>query len=242
MFARRKKILFVLFFFTAFCFFGQDTLRYRNTIVQASLSDFFLISPTYPAIPRFYPAGTVSLKSYRVDSLYAPLKNFNFVITIGAAASRYLLSDAEVFKNFLDKSPMSIYSKRFWGGFGINYRKAISNKLIFDVDVAPCVEMIVDKSDETRTDTSSWESKGFEDIYEGLHLYTNLKLEYRTQSNYAIFVTVSGSVPLLNRFVDNGDDMYRNIFKGQFFVGIGLTHFYKSKRKVDKDGKPKERD
>lgn len=137
---------------------------------------------------------------------------------------------------------MSVFSKRFWGGFGINYRKAITNKLIFDVDVAPCVEMIVDKSDETRTDTSSWESKGFEDIYEGLHLYANLKLEYRTQSNYAIFVTVSGSVPLLNRFVDNGDDMYRNIFKGQFFVGMGLTHFYKSKRKVDKDGKPGEKD
>src|SRR5207253_655831 len=127
-------------------------------------------------------------------------------------------------------------------GFGINYRKPISDKWIFDVDVVPCVQMIIDKSDETRWDTSFWESKGFEDIYQGLHLYTNLKLEYKTKSNYAFFVTVSGSVPVINRFVDNGDDRYRNTFKGQFFVGIGLTHFYKSKRKIDKDGKPKERD
>ena len=164
------------------------------------------------------------------------------MITVGATASRYWLSDAVVFKNFLDKRPMSVYSKRFWGGFGMNYRNAISENLILDIDVAPCVEMIVDKSDETRTDTSSWDSKGFEDIYEGLHLFTNVKLEYKTQRNYAFFVTVSGSVPIVNRFVDNGDERYRNTFKGQFFVGIGLTHFYKSKRKLEKDGRPKQTD
>ena len=162
------------------------------------------------------------------------------MITVGAAASRFLLSDDVFFKNFLDKSPMPVFSKRFWGGFGINYRRAISSKLILDIDVAPCVQIIVDKSEETRTDTSSWESKGFEDIYEGLHLYTNIKLEYTTQSNFAFFFTASGSFPLLNRFVDNGDEKYHDTFKGQFFVGIGLTHFYKSKRKIEKDDKPKE--
>jgi len=236
-----KKILSILFLIISLSFYSQDTLKYRATTIQGSLSDFFLISPQYPQMPRFFPAGALSLKSSRTDSLYAPLKKFNFVITMGAAASRFLLSDDVFFKNFLDKSPMPVFSKRFWGGFGINYRRSISKKLILDVDVAPCVQIIVDKSEETRTDTSSWESRGFEDIYEGLHLYTNIKLEYKTQSNFAFFFTLSGSFPLLNRFVNNGDEKYHDAFKGQFFAGIGLTHFYKTKHKIETDDKPKER-
>lgn len=239
MLARSRKILCIVVFFSSVQFFAQDTLKYRLTLIQGSASQFFLLGPTYPQVPRIYPAGALSLKSSRTDSVYTPFKHFNFMITVGATASRYLLSDEVVFKNFLDKSPMPVFSKRFWGGFGLNYRKDISKRLILDVDLAPCVQMIVDKSEETRTDTSSWESKGFEDIYEGLHLYTNVKLELKSQGDFSVFFTVSGSVPLMNRFVDNGDDKYKNVFKGQFFVGIGLTHHYRSKRRVEKNEKPR---
>ena len=236
-----KKILFVFSFLFTFTSYSQDSLRYRNTIFQASLSHFILVSPKYPQQEnRFFPSASLSLKSARTDSLYASLKKVNFMITMGAAASRYFLSDEVVFKNFLDKHPMPIFSKRFWGGFGINYRRAISKKLILDVDLAPCVQIIVDKSEETRTDTASWESTGFEDIYEGLHLYTNLKLEIMTKSKFAFYVTLSGSVPLVNRFVDNGDIKYHNVFAAQVFAGVGISHFYKSKRRIEPTAKSKE--
>src|ERR1700758_1102111 len=216
-----KKYFFV-FLFLPISFKAQDSLRYRSTIFDLSASHFIIVSPNYPQVNIFSPAAALSLKSISADSLYNPLKKFNFMITTGAAASRFLFSDDYYFKNFLDKSPMLIFSRRFWGGFGINYRKAISKKMILDIDIAPCVQIIVDKSEETRTDTSSWESRGFEDIYEGLLLYTNLKLEFKTKTNFAFYFTLSGSVPLFNRFVDNGDDKYKDTFKGQIFAGIGI--------------------
>jgi hypothetical protein len=229
---------FSIFLFLPFFIQAQDSLfKYRVTSLHISANDFILLAPQYPQINAFFPAGAVSLKSANTDSLYAPLDKFNFMITAGAAASRFLFSDEDFFRNVLDKSPMLVFSKRFWGGFGINYRRRISEKFVFDMDVAPCVQVIVDKSIETRTDTSFSISKRFEDIYEGLHLYTNLKLECKTKSNYAFFFTVSGSVPVINRFVDNGDTRYYNMFKGQLFVGIGLTHFYRSKRKVEAGNK-----
>ncbi|HWY37608.1 MAG TPA: hypothetical protein VNY73_03550 [Bacteroidia bacterium] len=229
----------ILFSWISLPFFGQDSLRYRVTSFHVSAAQFIILSPQQQPVNGFAPSAALSLKSARTDSLYRPFKKFNFMITTGIASSRFMLIDEIFFKNFLDKSPMLIFSRRFWGGFGINYRSVLSKKLILDIDVAPCVQMIVDKSIETRTDTSSWESKGFEDIYEGLHLYTNIKLEYNTKSNFALYITLAGSVPLLNRFVDNGDERYHNTFRGQLFLGLGLTHFYRSKHKVEKDEKPR---
>lgn len=236
-----KNSLFVFLFSTSFSFQAQDSLRYRITTFHLSASQFILISPQYPQSGSFFPSASLILKSALADSAYTPLKRFNFIITTGIASSRFLFSDNLYFKNFIDKSPLLVFSKRFWGGFGINYRRPLSNKFILDVDVAPCVQIIVDKSVETRIDTSSWESKGFEDIYEGLLLYTNIKLEYKSKSNFAFFFTLSGSVPLLNYFVDNGDDKYRNLFKGQFFAGIGVAHFFKSKHKTEQRNKPNEK-
>jgi len=242
MFSFSKKILSIFLLLFSLNFYSQDSIvKHRITTVQGSLSEFFIISPKYKEVPAFFPSGAISIKSFTADSLYNAKKKFHFMITMGAAASRYLLSDADFFINFLDKGSMPIYSKRFWGGFGLNYRKPISKKLILDVDVAPCVQIIVDKSLETRIDTASWESKGFEDIYEGLHLYANIKLELKTQSDFAFYFTLSGSFPVLNSFVDNGDEKYHNIFKGQVFAGIGMTYFYKSKHKIERDEKMKDK-
>ncbi|MGZ6488690.1 MAG: hypothetical protein ACXVDU_01780 [Bacteroidia bacterium] len=219
---------------------AQDSLfKYRVTTFHVSVSHFILAAPQYPQTTSFFPSASLSLKSADADSLYNFLDRKNFMITLGIANSRFLFSDDLYFKNFLNKSPMLVFSKRFWGGFGINYRKEISKKLILDLDIAPIVQIIIDKSVETRTDTASWESRGYEDIYEGLHVYANAKLEFRSNDNYAFYFTVSASVPLLNRFVDNGDDKYRDQFKGQLFAGVGLRYFYKSKRKVEVVNRPR---
>jgi hypothetical protein len=221
---------------------AQDSLfKYRTTSFYLSASHFILASPNYPQTNGFFPSASLSLKSASTDSSFAPLKKLNFIITTGAAASHFLFFDDLYFKNFLDKKPLLVFSKRFWGGFGINYRKRISEKWIFDADIIPVVQIIVDKSIETRTDTSSWEARGFEDIYNGLLLYANLKLEYKTTGNNAFFFSLSGSVPLFNRFVDNGDEKYRDQFKGQLFLGIGVAHFYKSKRKIESGNKTAEK-
>jgi len=210
-----------------------DTIRYRSTTFHGSAAHFVLLGAQYPQFNRFFPSAALSLKSARTDSLYAPLKKINFVITMGAAASRYWFSDAEYFRNFLSKESLPVFSKRFWGGFGINFRRAISPKLILDVDVAPCIQIIVDKSEESRVDTSSWESKTFTEIYQGVLLYTNFKLEYRAPGNFAPFLTVSASVPLANDFAAAHDEKYHNQFKGQVFIGAGVTYYYNSLRILD---------
>ena len=228
------KIGFFFFLVMPVLLSAQDSLfKYRVTSFHGSVSHFMLAGPQYPQTTSFFPSAALSLKSANADSNYNQLGKKNFMITVGVASSRFLFSDDIYFRNFLNKSPMLVFSKRFWGGFGINYRKEISQKLILDLDVAPIVQIIVDKSEETRTDTASWESRGYEDIYEGLHVYANAKLEFKSSDNYAFYFTVSASVPLLNRFVDNGDDKYRDQFKGQLFAGVGMRYFYKSKRKVE---------
>ncbi|MGZ3902419.1 MAG: hypothetical protein ACXVC6_01900 [Bacteroidia bacterium] len=228
----KKYLLFL--FLSPLLISAQDSLyKYRVTSFHASVSHFMLVGPQYPQTTSFFPTAMLSLKSASCDSNYHQLDKKNFMITVGVASSRFMFKDDQYFINFLNKSPMLIFSRRFWGGFGINYRKEISEKLILDLDVAPIVQIIIDKSVETRTDTASWESKGYEDIYQGLHVYANAKLEFRSNDNYAVYFAISASVPVLNRFVDNDDEKYRDQFKGQLFAGVGMRYFYKSKRKVE---------
>lgn len=228
-----KKYFFFFLFLPVFIRAQDSLFRYRVTSFHGSISHFILAGPQYPQTTSFFPSLALSLKSATADSNYNAIDKKNFMITVGWANSRFMFSDDDYFKNFLNKSPMLVFSKRFWGGFGINYRKEISQKLILDLDVAPIVQIIVDRSVETRTDTSSWESRGYEDIYEGLHMYANAKLEFRSSDNYAFYFTLSGSFPLVNHFVDNGDERYKDRFKGQLFAGIGMRYFYRSKRKVE---------
>lgn len=231
-----KKIAFAFLAFCSFCAYSQDadTIRYRSTSFHGSVSDFILLAPVHPQYGSFFPAATLSLKSGRADSLYTPLKNLNFSIMVGAAASRYLFFDEAFFVNFLDKNPYHVLSKRFWGGFGINYRKQISKKLIVDVDLAPCIQIIVDKSEESKTDTSGWNSVIFENIYQGIHLNAYCKLEYKLPGNFSPFFSVTASAPLTHSIArDAGDEPYHNTFKGQLFIGFGCSYYYRSKHFVE---------
>ena len=183
-----KKIISILFLMASINFYAQDSIvKYRVTTIQTSLSHFFLVAPQYPQLPRFFPSGIISIKSFRTDSVFNPEKKFHFMISLGAAASRFSLTDPEFFKNKLDKSPLYVLSKRFFGGFGLNKRYSVSKKFMLDIDIAPCYLIIWDKSEETRGDTALQESKGYEDIYQGLHLLVGAKLEYKTSVNYGFF-------------------------------------------------------
>lgn len=210
---------------------GQDTIRYRNTSLHGSVSNLIVIAQQYPQYGGFAPAAMLSVKSNRTDSTYTPLKKLNFSIVLGAAASRYLFFDEKYFVNFLDKNPFHVFSKRFWGGFGINYRTPLSQKLAFDADLAPCLQMIVDRSEETKTDTSGWNSVGYSNIYQGLHLNACCRLVYSSPGDFKPFVTVAVALPLLHSLArDPGDEPYHNLFKGQLLVGLGLSYSVKSRR------------
>ena len=118
---RSKKIIFFFLLITSINFFAQDSIvKYRVTTIQTSASHFFLVAPKYPQLPNFFPSGIISIKSFRTDSAFNPEKKFHFMITFGAAHSRFSLTDPEFFKNKLDKSPFYVSSKRFFGGFGLN--------------------------------------------------------------------------------------------------------------------------
>jgi hypothetical protein len=226
-------LLFLCFSFSVFSY-GQDTVRYRNTSFHGSASDLILISPSYPSYGSIFPAAWLSLKSCRADSNFKALKELNFSIMVGAAASRYLFFQDEYFRNFLDKNPYHVFSKRFWGGFGINYRKQLSNKLTLDADLAPCIQIIVDRSEESKTDTSGLNSVFYENIYQGIHLNMYCKLEYKIKGNFQPFFSVSASLPLLHSIArDAGDEPYHNLFKGQLFLGLGVSYFYKTKHLTD---------
>ncbi len=186
----RSKQIIILFFLlvSSFNFFSQDSIvKYRITTVQASCSHFFLVAPKYPQLPRFFPSGIISIKSFRTDSIFNPEKKFHFMISMGAAISRFSLTEPDFFKNILDKNPIYVLSKRFFGGFGLNKRYSVSKKFMLDIDLAPCYLIIWDKSEETRGDTALQESKGYEDIYQGLNLLVGAKLEYKTAGNYGFF-------------------------------------------------------
>lgn len=196
------------------------------------------MDPQYPSYGNLFPGASLSVKSARADSLFIPFKKLNFSIVMGAAASRYLFFNEDYFFNYLDKSPFHVFSKRFWGGFGLNYRRVVNDKLTFDADITPCIQIIVDKSEETKMDTSGWNSMHYENIYQGLHLYAYAKLEYKTQKNYAPFFSISASVPVLNSIArDPGDTPYHNLFKGQLFLGFGLSYYYRSRHVIENDAK-----
>ncbi len=225
-----------LFLFPGFLLVGQDdsdTVRYRSTSFQCSASHFALLGAKYPQYGSFFPGAALCLKSARTDSTYTPLKNINFMITLGAAASRYLFSDAEFFTHFLLKDPVPVFSKRFWGGFGINYRRSISPRLTFDLDVSPCIQIIVDKAEEGRVDTAFWETRVFTEIYQGLLLYANCKVEYKTSGRFAPYFTFAASAPLINDLAADRDEQYHDRFKAQLFIGAGLTYYYKSRRRIE---------
>jgi hypothetical protein len=229
-----KRFLFLACVLCSVLSYGQDTLRYRSTSFHGSASDLILISPSYPSYGSIFPAAWLSLKSCRTDSNYKAFKELNFSIMVGVAASRYLFFQDEYFRNFLDKNPYHVFSKRFWGGFGINYRKQLTENLTFDADLAPCIQIIVDRSEESKTDTSSWNSVLYENIYQGIHLNAYCKLEYKIKGNFQPFLSVSVSLPLLHSIArDAGDEPYHNLFKGQLFLGLGVSYFYKSRHIVD---------
>lgn len=233
-----RKYFFGFFFLLSILSYGQDTIRYRNTCFHGSVSDFILLSPQYPQYGSFFPAATLSLKSSSTDSLYKPLKSISFSILVGIAASRYLFYEEKYFANLPDKSPYHVLSKRFWGGFGINYRKQISKKLVFDVDLVPSIQIIVDKSEETKTDTSGYNSLGFDNIYQGIHLNAYCKLEYKLPGNFSPFFSLSASLPLSHTIARQpGDEPYYNTFKGQLFVGLGLSYYYRGRHLVEPDEK-----
>ncbi|HXB40184.1 MAG TPA: hypothetical protein VNZ49_06550 [Bacteroidia bacterium] len=236
---RLKNTFFVFIFCISFSFFAQDTVRYRTTSFHLSGSHFVLLGPEFQQTNNFFPSAAFSLKSFRADSLYKAKENFHFILTMGAAGSRFMLTDPSFFVNVPDNRPLPVFSKRFWGGFGLNYRKAVSKKIVLDIDMAPCIQIIVDKSEETRTDTAGWESKGFTDIYQGLLLYANVKAEFFTFKNFAVYASISGSVPMINRFGNHGDDPYHDKFKGQIFIGFGLAYFYKTRHIIEPDEKTK---
>lgn len=153
---------------------------------------------------------------------------------MGAAASRYLFFDERLFTNFIDKSPYHVLSKRFWGGFGVNYRKPISQKLILDVDVAPTILIIVDKSDEAKYDTAGWSSITYENIYQGLQLNLYAKLEYKTKKDFHPFLSIAVAVPVINSLARAAaDEPYHNHFKGQLFIGAGIGYFLKTRHFID---------
>lgn len=236
MLAPRLKYLFFLFLLPGFLLRAQDdadTVRYRSTSFHGSVAHFALLGARYPQYGSFFPSAAFSLKSARTDSTYTSLKNINFVITLGAAASRYLFSDEEFFTHFLIKDPIPVFSKRFWGGFGINYRKSISPKLTIDLDVAPCIQIIVDKAEEGRVDTAFWETRVFTEIYQGLLLYANCKIEYKAKGNFAPYFTVAASAPIINDLAVDGDEQYHDRFKAQLFIGAGVTYYYKSRRRIE---------
>jgi hypothetical protein len=209
----------------------QDTIHYRATNFHGAVSDFILLAPDYPKYRGFSPAALLSVKSNRTDSTYTPYKRLNFSIMMGLAASRYLFYDADYFVNFLDKDPYHVFSKRFWGGFGINYRRALAKKLVLDADFAPCIQINVDKSEETKTDTSGWNSVRYENIYQGLHANLYCKLEYQASGELKPFFSLAAAVPILHSIArDEGDEPYHNRFAGQLFIGIGISYCYKSRR------------
>lgn len=229
-------ILLLASFFTR----GQDTVLYRSTGFHAAVSDFVLLGAKYPQYGVLFPAATVSIKSSRADSAFNTTRAWNFSIMAGLAVSRYLFFDEKFFVNFLDKSPFHVLSKRFWGGFGVNYRKAISDRFLIDADIAPCLQVNVDKSEESKTDTSGWDSFTYENIYQGLHLNAFVKLEYRTRGSLAPFVSLSGAVPLVHNIArDPGDEPYHNLFKGQFFIGAGVSWYYRSRHLSERGEKNK---
>ncbi len=231
---RLPVFIFLFVLSTAVCGQDSDTIRYRSTSFHGSVSDFILISPAYSSYGGFFPSAALSLKSGKADSLYRSKKALNFSIMVGAAGSRYLFFQEEFFRNFLDKHPFHVLSKRFWGGFGINYRKQLSEKFVFDVDLMPCIQVNVDKSEETKTDTSGWNSVGYESIYQGIHLNAYCKLEYKLKGDFSPFLSVSAALPLTHTIArDPMDEPYHNVFKGQLFVGIGVSYYYKSRHIVD---------
>jgi len=240
MFPCLKKYFFLFTLFYCFTISGQDTLRYRSTSFHGSVSDFILLSPKYTQTGSFYPSALLSLKSSRADSFYWPLKKLGFSIMMGVAASRYLFFDEKIFVNIIDKSPYHVLSKRFFGGFGVNFRRQVSKNIILDVDLAPILHIIIDKSEETKTDTSGWNSVAYENIYQGLHLFAYCKAEYKMKGKFVPFISFSASLPLIHALVRNpGDDPYHNIFKGQLFLGIGVSCFYRTRHIIEPDDRNK---
>lgn len=211
--------------------FSQDTIRYRSTSFHGSINSFHLVNPMHPQLPGFFPAAILSVKSSRTDSTYRTFKKLNFTILLGVAASRYSFFDEKYFINIIDKSPYHVLSKHFWGGFGINYRTGIRGRWTYDVDVVPCIQINVDRSEDSRTDTSGWISLDFYNIYQGLHLNVNNKIEYALPGNFSPFISLSCSVPLTHTLTrHSGDDSYYNTFNAQLFAGIGVSYFYRSRR------------
>lgn len=211
-----------------------DTIRYRVTSFHGSVSQLLIISSSYPQAGALCPAALLSVKSNRTDSTYVPVKKLNFSIMAGIAASRYLFFEPKYFVNFLDKEPFHVFSKRFWGGFGINYRTRISRRLVLDLDMAPCIQIIIDKSEETKTDTSGWNSVAYSNIYQGLHANIYLKLEYQSKGDFKPFLSFGAGLPLLHYLAkDAGAEPYHNLFKAQLLVGAGINYSLKRRRVLE---------
>jgi len=75
---------------------------------------------------------------------------------------------------------------------------------------------------------------------QGIHLNAYCKLEYKMQGSFSPFVSLSASLPLLHTIArDAGDEPYHNTFKGQLFIGVGLSYHYHSRHVVEPDNKTK---
>jgi hypothetical protein len=211
--------------------FAQDSIvKYRSTAIQGSVSHFLLLGAKYPQLTQYFPSAVISVKSFGTDSIYNAKEKYHFTISAGAALSRFSLTDPSYYYNMLDKRPIIIRSQRYFGGFGINYRKSISRKLILDADLVPCVEIVWDKGEETRVDTALQETREYFDIYQGLHLFGHVKLEWKTYASYGFFFSLSGNLPVLNS-LGKREDPYGDSFKGQIMAGVGLVYFHRSKGK-----------
>lgn len=212
----------------------SDTIRYRLTSFHGAVSQLLVVSPAYPQAGALCPAALLSVKSNRTDSTYVPVKKLNFSIMAGIAASRYLFFNPAYFVNFLDKEPFRVFSKRFWGGFGISYRTRIARRLVLDADLAPCIQIIIDKSEETKTDTSGWNSVAYSNIYQGLHANVFVKLEYQTAGDLKPFLSLAAGLPLLHYLAkDVGAEPYHNLFKAQLLLGAGISYTLKRRRVLE---------
>src|SRR5688572_18129010 len=95
-------------------FCAQDTLRYSVSTVQASASHFH-VSSVNPQAPGFSPSAIISVKSFATDSLGHPHSKIHFMVMLGGAQSRFVVTDPKFLRGLYDKSNFYVLSQRVFG-------------------------------------------------------------------------------------------------------------------------------
>jgi len=206
---------------------GQDTTRFKLTTIQASASSFH-VSSLNPQV-GFAPSALISIKSFYTDSNHwQPKKIFHFVVMLGGAQSRFVMRDPIFLKGLYDKSDFYVFSQRLIGGFGLNVRMS-AKKISFDMDLAPCLEIIKDRSDDARPDSVNG-FRFYTDLYRGIQLFANAKVEYKFSDRFGTFISFATSVELVKK-IGKDYPLTKNPFRNQTFTGIGLIYYYARKQK-----------